>query len=91
MRITNLNDARLNWALPALKTAQNLFKVSPTAQHWNQCLLAMVTYQQLDALITRPAMFDVGKVLFAFEHTPQTDWQNVVCRATAGKDARELI
>lgn len=88
--LTTLDDVLTTFALPALKLAQKNFNKEPNAQHWTDCLMAMMVYQQLKYALRRSSV-DRDKLMFDLESNPLGVWPDVICRATIGMTCADAI
>jgi len=74
----------------ALTFAHKAFVKNPTAFGWDVCVRAMFTHQQLQYAKRSPAI-DIEKLAFDLEHNCMGEWQNIISRATTGKDIRTAM
>jgi len=90
IELATLNTVLTTFALPALKHAQKQFAKEPNAQHWTDCLKAMMVYQQLEYAL-RGISVDREKLMFDLESNPLGRWPDVICRATVGMTCADAI
>lgn len=69
----------------ALIQAQKAFAKNPNGFNWHICTRAMFTHQQLHYANCSPTV-DREKLAFDLDHNPIGEWQNIISRATTGKD-----
>lgn len=69
----------------ALTQAHKAFAKNPNGVNWLVCTRAMFTHQQLQ-WAKRSSLVDREKLAFDLEHNPLGEWQNIISRATTGKD-----
>ena len=74
--------------LAELKARQKRFIANPNAQNWAEVLRAMLTHQQLDWAVRSPSV-DVDKLVFDLRQN--SDWDEVVCRATLGVSCLDAL
>ena len=78
------------WAIDSLKLAQKNFNKNPNAFHWNLCVSAMLVHQQANIAV-RSQWVDREKLSFDLDNNPIGAWGDIICRATMGKDIRDLM
>lgn len=83
-------DFPVRWAKDHLVNAQRQFNREPTATHWNVCLRAMLTHQQLGFAL-RSATVDRAKLLAELEQSPLGDWQDLICMNTLGLSCADAL
>jgi hypothetical protein len=74
--------------LAELKVRQKAFNANPNAENWTRVLRAMITHQQLDWAVRSPSI-DHGKLMFDLKQN--SDWDEVICRATLGMTCADAI
>lgn len=74
----------------ALTAAQKAFVKNPNAINWDVCIRAMFTHQQLQ-YAKYSAAVDRGLLQFNLDNNPVGEWQNIISRATTGKDIRAAM
>jgi hypothetical protein len=74
----------------ALTEAHKAFVKNPNATNWDVCVRAMFTHQQLQ-WAKRSSLVDREKLAFDLDHNPMGEWQNIISRATTGKDIRTAM
>lgn len=74
----------------ALIQAHKAFAKNPNSVNWDVCTRAMFTHQQLQ-FAKRCSLVDREKLAFDLDHNPFGEWQNIICRATTGKDIRAAM
>ena len=89
--ITSLNfDFPVKWAKDHLVNAQKQFNREPTGTHWNVCLRAMITHQQLGWALRSPHV-DKDGLFQALCEKPIGEWQDAICRATLGLSCADAL
>lgn len=73
-----------------LTEAHKAFVKNPNGVNWDVCTRAMFTHQQLQ-WAKRSSLVDREKLAFDLEHNPFGEWQNIISRATTGKDIRTAM
>lgn len=80
----------IKWAKDQLVHAQKQFNREPTGTHWNVCLRAMITHQQLDWALRSPHV-DKAKLFRELESSPLGDWQDLICLNTLGLSCADAL
>lgn len=70
--------------------AHKAFVKNPNGFNWHLCTKAMFTHQQLHYAKCSPTV-DREKLQFDLDHNPVGEWQNIISRATTGKDIRTAM
>ena len=77
-----------NLTLRELQVRQKRFNDNPNGSNWTACLEAMMTHQQLGYAMRSPSI-DPEKL--AFDLKQDSDWHNIVCRATLGMTCADAL
>jgi hypothetical protein len=73
----------LQWSKDHLDNVQKKFNKDPNAIHWNICIKAMLTHQQLTYAV-KSTKVDKDKLFRELEESPIGYWQDVICLNTLG-------
>lgn len=78
------------WSKDHLAHAQKQFNRDPSAVHWNVCVRAMLTYQQMQFAL-RSSTVNKDKLFHELSESPIGDWQDLICMNTLGLSCADAV